>query len=139
MELSEHFKLEEFVRSETASRLHIDNTPTEDIIDNLRYLCETVLEKIRNKANKPLIISSGYRCKELNKAVGGVSNSQHCIGCAADIDVGTNDDNKKLFIIIEEMIKNNEIEVDQLLDEAHYKWIHISKVKNNNRNQILHL
>lgn len=140
MQLSKNFTLSELVHSDTANARGIDNTPTDiKIVNNLIKLAKNVLQPIRDKYGKPIIITSGYRCLDLNKAVGGVSNSQHLLGLAADIDVGTVNDNKLLFNMIEEMIKNKEIVVDQLLDESHYKWIHISYNENNNRNQILHL
>lgn len=85
MQLTQHFNLSEFTRSATASRLGIDNTPPPAAVDNLRTLCEQVLEPLRQHIRSPVIISSGYRCKALNKAVGGVWNSQHITGEAADI------------------------------------------------------
>ena len=139
MQLTKNFTLEELVHSDTADAKGIDNTPTQEIIDNLKELAENVLQPIRDKWGKPLIINSGYRCKELNKAIGGVSTSQHQRGQAADIEAGTNDDNKELFYIISDMIEDKEIVVDQLLDEARYSWIHVSYNKDKNRNQILHL
>lgn len=139
MQLTKNFTLEELVHSDTANAKGIDNTPTQEIIDNLKELAENVLQPIRDKWGKPLIVNSGYRCKELNKAVGGVSTSQHLIGQAADIEAGTNDDNKELFYMISDMIENKELIVDQLLDEARYSWIHVSYNKDKNRNQILHL
>lgn len=140
MELSKNFTLEELIYSNTANSRNIDNSPSEEIIDNLESLAKNVLQPIRDKYGKAINITSGYRCKELNKAVGGVSNSQHCTGNAADIDVGDKEDNKKLFQLIENMVKNKEIIVDQLLDEARYTWIHVSyRNDGNNRNQILHL
>lgn len=139
MQLSDNFTLEELIRSNTADSKGIDNTPCDEVIENLQYLAETVLQPIRERYGRPISITSGYRCEKLNKAVGGVSNSQHKSGQAADIDVGDKEDNKELFNIIEDMVNCREIEVDQLLDEAKYKWIHISKKKSGNRNQILHL
>lgn len=139
MQLTENFTLEELVHSDTANAKGIDNTPTQEIIDNLKELAENVLQPIRSKWGKPLIVNSGYRCKELNKAVGGVSTSQHLKGQAADIEAGTNDDNKELFYMISDMIEDKELIVDQLLDEARYSWIHVSYNKDKNRNQILHL
>ena len=93
MKLSEHFSLREFTRSSTAESLGIDNSvdPTTaqgvTIIRNLANLCAEVLEPLREHIGKPLIISSGYRCKALNKAVGGVANSQHLVGEAADLSI----------------------------------------------------
>ena len=85
MKLSEHFKLEEFERSQTAARLHIDNRVPGDVVPNLKYLCEHVLEPLREHFGEPVYVSSGYRCPQLNRVVGGVWNSQHTRGEAADI------------------------------------------------------
>ena len=85
MKLTEHFELSEFTRSATADKLHIDNTIPEELIPNLKNLCEQVLEPLREHFGISVVISSGYRCPQLNKAVGGVPNSQHQKGEAADI------------------------------------------------------
>lgn len=84
MKRIKYFSLSEFLKSETAKRLGIDNTPTFEVVDNLNKLAD-YLDVIREKVGKPIIISSGFRCPVLNKAVGGVSNSQHLKGLAADV------------------------------------------------------
>ena len=93
--LSPHFTVGEFFRSGTAIRLGIDNNPdahpgegisTAEVVENLRALCTEVLEPLRRRVGR-VIVTSGYRCQELNKAVGGVWNSQHLRGEAADIFV----------------------------------------------------
>lgn len=83
--MTKHFTLEEFERSQAAARLHIDNRVPAALVPNIRHLCEEVLEPLREHFNEPIYISSGYRCEELNRAVGGVANSQHIRGEAADI------------------------------------------------------
>ena len=126
MKLSEHFDLNEFTRSATADRLHIDNSlnpsdPTgQSIINNLRNLCEKVLEPLRQHFGIPVVISSGYRCPALNKAVGGVPNSQHLTGEAADIVL------PKLADAFYWLIDN--VPFDQLGFESRgsTKWIHVS-------------
>lgn len=133
--MTEHFKLNEFIKSKTADIYKIDNTPTDEIITNLKELA-VLLEKIRTKYNHPIIITSGYRCKELNNKIGGVPTSQHVKGQAADIICR---DNRELFILIHEMIMNGEIEVGQLIDEKGYRWLHISTPHLKKNNQILHL
>ena len=85
MQLTEHFALEEFSRSDTARQHGIDNTIPASYIPNLQRLCREVLEPLRAYAGEPVTISSGYRCPELNRRVGGVRNSQHLTGNAADI------------------------------------------------------
>jgi hypothetical protein len=88
MQLTEHFTLEEFTFSSTAKARGIYNTvSSQRVIENLRNLCEQVLEPLRSYANQPITISSGYRCKALNKVVGGARNSQHMTGEAADIHI----------------------------------------------------
>ena len=139
MQLTKNFTLEELTKSSTADRLHIDNKPDETQLRKLKELCENVLQPIRDKINKPIYINSGFRCLELNKAVRGVPSSQHRLGEAADIDTRSYQGNKELFILLEEMSKNGEIEFDQLIDEYNYNWIHISYRKNSNRNQVLHI
>jgi uncharacterized protein YcbK (DUF882 family) len=80
MNLSEDFTLEEFVRSDTARRRGIDNTPTELARANLVILCHFLLQPIRTHIGKAVRVTSGYRCPKLNQAVGGVSTSQHTEG-----------------------------------------------------------
>lgn len=84
MKKIKYFSLSEFLNSATAKRLGIDNTPTFEVVDNLNKLAD-YLDVIREKVGKPILISSGFRCPVLNKAVGGVSNSQHQKGLAADL------------------------------------------------------
>ena len=85
MQLSPHFTLQELTRSATAERLGIPNAFTADVVDNLQRLCSEVLEPLRAHLGHPITINSGYRCSALNKAVGGVQNSFHMKGRAADI------------------------------------------------------
>ena len=85
MKLTKHFTLEEFTRSSTAKARGIDNTVPEKLIPALRNLCVTVLEPLREQAKEPVKISSGYRCPELNRVVGGKNTSQHMKGEACDI------------------------------------------------------
>ena len=87
MQLSEHFELAEFLVSETAARRGIANEPTPEIIDNLRRLCQLVLEPLRVKLVRPVVITSGYRSLALNRAVGGSPTSHHRQGRAADLIV----------------------------------------------------
>jgi len=87
MQLSEHFKLNEFTKSETAIRKRIDNTPGPDHAQNLKNVCEKILEPVRRHFNKPVRINSGYRGPALNSAVGGSIKSQHCNGEAIDFEI----------------------------------------------------
>ena len=140
--LSKNFTYEELVKSATASRLKIDNTPNSEQLSKLKKLAETVLQPIRDKYGKPLIVSSGFRCEKLNKAVGGAKSSQHCKGEAADIRTVSDSiaDNKVLFNFILEMVNKGEIKVGQLIDEYGYNWIHVSLPRvGKTNNQILHI
>jgi zinc D-Ala-D-Ala carboxypeptidase len=84
MNLSPHFTLAELTRSDTAIRLGIDNVPPPEIVPRLVLLAE-LLERIRATLNCPVIVTSGYRCEQLNAAIGGVTSSDHSRGHAADI------------------------------------------------------
>lgn len=139
MQLSKHFSLEEMTKSQTASRKGIDNTPTPEVVENLKLLCENVLEYIRVRFGKPITVNSGYRGPALNKAIGGAKNSQHMTGQAADIEI-IGVDNKVLF----NWIKDN-VEFDQLILE-YYKegvpdsgWVHVSWNKAGNRRHTLQI
>jgi zinc D-Ala-D-Ala carboxypeptidase len=134
MKLSAHFALGEFTRSESAKREGLDNTPTAEHLENLKTLCEKVLEPIRLKYGS-INISSGYRGKMLNHFIGGSVSSDHCVGRAADIDMddsGTGVTNKEIF----EYIKNN-LEFDQLINEFNYSWVHVGYRQGANRKQVL--
>lgn len=134
--ISEHFTIEELCRSQVAVCLGIDNEPRrEDIIANLKRLAFHTLEAVRLlNNNKPITITSGYRCKELNRAVGGVATSQHQNGCAADFVVGSAEENRKLF---EKIKSSGSVPFDQLILEPKAGWIHISYVEGGNRFQII--
>lgn len=119
MQLSPHFTLEEFLVSETAARKGINNTPTDAVIANLKRLAER-LELVRAVFNKPIIISSGYRCPELNAAVGGAANSAHMYGRAADFRVLN--DGPPLQVAIRITQRAN-IMFDQLINE-YDQWVH---------------
>ena len=87
MNLSQNFTLQELIYSDTANAYKINNTPSEPVINNLKALCLNVLQPLRNALGCPIIISSGFRCAELNKCVGGAANSGHLYGQAADFIV----------------------------------------------------
>lgn len=126
-----YFSLEELCKSDTATARGIDNTPTSEAIHNLELLIEKVLDPLREWYGKPIYINSGYRCPELNKAVGGVSNSQHVKGEAADIDVHNTSENQDLYDYI-----TQNLTFDQCLFENNGAWIHVSYKKDgNNRKQ----
>jgi hypothetical protein len=131
-----YFTIEELEHSDTATKYKIDNTTNGETRTNLTKLIELLLDPIRTKWGKPIKVNSGYRCSKLNRIVGGVSTSQHVLGEAADITVGSSEENKKLF----EMILSMNILFDQLILEDGGKWIHISlkwKVMSKNRREVL--
>lgn len=128
MKLSQHLDLSEVTRSESAKRRGISNMPTQQHIANLKLLAENIFEPIRNHFRCPIIVSSGYRSKELNAAIGGSLTSQHCQGEAIDIDMdGTSNGvtNKMVF----DYIKDN-LNFDQLIyefgDNNNPDWVHVS-------------
>jgi hypothetical protein len=133
MKLTPNFSLEELTHSETAERLGLDNTPSEDVKANLTRLAR-LLEEIRRVLGRPIMVNSAYRSQEVNKAIGSKPTSQHCIGCAADIKVpGLTPDN-----IVKEILKTN-LEYDQLIREFD-SWVHISipnKFADKPRKQVL--
>lgn len=119
---SDFFTLEELTISATAKRLKIDNSPDNDIIRNLQYGVDMVLDPLRRIYGKPIIITSGYRCPLLNQAVGGVKNSWHQRGCAADIHIENEKDAKRKFEILKSLPS-----VDTVLFEhsPHSEWLHV--------------
>lgn len=128
-----NFKISELIYSDVAYKNGIRNIPDLISLDNLLNLIVYCLQPIRNLINKPMIITSGYRCQKLNKLIGGKANSQHLSGYAADFKVEGLEVNKLV-----EIIKNSKIEFDQLINE-YDSWVHISYVKNKNRKQILYI
>lgn len=128
MKLSEHLELSEVIRSESAKRRGINNMPTAEHISNFKILAENIFEPIRKHFRCPIIISSGYRSKELNAAISGSPTSQHCTGEAIDVDMdGTSHgvSNADVF----NFIKDNLV-FDQLIWEfgsnSSPDWVHVS-------------
>ena len=138
MQLSTNLSLAEVTRSETAKRRGISNMPTAEHIENFKKLAANIFQPIREHFGKPIIISSGYRSAELNKAIGGSLSSQHCSGEAIDIDMdGTDITNKQIF----DYIKDN-LNFDQMIWEfgtdTNPDWVHVSFASNRSqRKQIL--
>lgn len=141
MELSKNFTLAELTKSEYAIRNNIkeQNTPSQQIIDNLEKLCINVLQPLRDKVGNPIKITCGYRCKRVNEGVGGASSSQHLDGKAADIEyyIGNEENN----LLLAQAVLLNNIAFDQMILEFGTKknpsWIHISYNEGKNRGQIL--
>lgn len=119
MELTPHFTLDELIRSQTATRAGIDNTPPDSLMSNLRYLAES-LEVIRAILDRPIIVTSGYRCAALNRMIGGSENSRHIVGLAADFVCPAFGDAKA---VASEIARSGK-QFDQLIYEG--RWIHFS-------------
>ena len=117
-----YFTIEELTRSTTARLRGIDNTPSQLVIDNLTALVDNVLDPLREAWGKPIRVNSGYRCRALNKAVGGVPASQHMRGEAADITGGSTEANRELY----SLLKHLNLPVDQAINEYDFRWIHVS-------------
>lgn len=130
MKLSKNFTLEELVFSVTANNHGINNKPGDEATACLRRLAVEVLQPIRDAWGKPIVVTSGYRCPALNKAVGGVANSQHIYGQAADIKATNPADNGKLFACIKQLIETGKIRVGQCVWEYGTRkvprWVHVS-------------
>jgi zinc D-Ala-D-Ala carboxypeptidase len=118
MDLSPHFTLEEMTISQTGARLGIDNRPGPDALANLRRLADR-LEAVRALVGRALVISSGYRSPELNRAVGGVDSSAHVQSLAADFISPP-----AACILVARQIAASAIGSDQLIDE--HDWIHLA-------------
>jgi len=139
-QFTKNFSYDELIASSTAKRLGLDNTPNEQEKERLRQLAEDILQPIRDAWKSPIIVNSAFRSEAVNKAVGGVKNSQHRLGEAADITIGGKERNRKLFNFIYKLINQEKIKVGQLIDEYNYSWIHVSLPRKNKvNNQILHL
>ena len=154
-----YFSVEELCASATALREGIDNRPSKCAYHLLHVLVGQLLDPIREAWGKPIIVSSGYRCKELNAMVGGAKHSHHMLGCAADITApllsphggkksstmseylplggGREGANRRLFKMIEQMLQEGRIRFTQLIWEGDGRWIHISYVPGDLRCQVI--
>lgn len=146
IQLTQHFKLSEFTRSATATEQGIDNTAPAEVVENLRHLCTELLEPMRVHFGMPIVISSGYRCPELNTLVKGQPDSQHLRGEAADLHIPTK---KSIYGQVQDMATafrwiNYLLEqrFDQLIlehDRTGHYWLHISLKRNDKRNRQVYI
>jgi len=132
-----YFSIQELTASATALREGIDNRPSKCAYHLLHVLVDQLLDPIREAWGEPIVVSSGYRCKQLNALVGGVKNSHHILGCAADIIAGNRADHRKLFKMIQKMQQEGRIKFTQLIWEGDGRWIHISYVPGNLKCQVI--
>jgi len=138
MKLTENFSLNELTKSQTAERKGIDNTPSTEHQDNLKSLCEMILQPIRDHFGQVVSVSSGYRSPELCVAIGSSTKSQHAKGQASDFEIfGVS--NKELADYIDQ-----NLDYDQLIleywkgeDEPNSGWVHCSFNTQGNRKQYL--
>lgn len=133
-QLTKNFSLAELTKSQTAARKGLDNTPTPLVEKNLKHLAVAILQPLRDKIGKPIVINSGYRSPSVNKAVGGSDTSAHRFGHAVDLIVPAyaGGDVKKLALFIEKFLKDNNIAFDQLIFEFD-AWCHIGIKSGNNK------
>lgn len=130
MKLTEHFTLEEFTRSTTANKLKIDNSVPSDLMQNVQFTA-TQLELVRKALDKPIIITSGYRCSALNARVGGVATSAHTQGLAVDFKSSFGTPKEICRRLIEAGVQ-----FDKLIQE-HNRWVHIGFCPTNNRQIVI--
>ena len=136
--ISKHISDKEATFSRTALRLDIQNQPDEDQLYYMQLIAEEVFEPLREWVGKPIKINSFYRCRQVNKAIGGSIKSQHCKGQAIDIDdIYGHKTNAQMF----KWIKNN-LDFDQMIwefgDDKNPNWVHVSYVSpEENRNRCL--
>lgn len=130
-----HFTIEELCRSSVAQVRRISNKPDTQQVKALTALVDNVLDPLRERFGHPIIVSSGFRSKDLNRVVGGSNTSQHMKGEAADIYAGTKQGNRELFELIRKYLP-----FDQLINENDFSWVHVSyRADGENRGQILKL
>jgi zinc D-Ala-D-Ala carboxypeptidase len=131
MRLSKHFSLEELIKSDTAVRLDIDNTPSEEVMDNLKFLAEK-LEDVRVLLRNPMLVSSGYRSRTLNAHLGSRDTSSHVKGLAVDF-ISPSFGSPEAIV---KAIVESDIQYDQVILEFN-RWVHLSFAKENPRLQAL--
>ena len=115
-----HFTVRELTRSETAVALGIDNTPPPEAVKFMQRLIDEVLDPARRRLGAPIKVNSGYRCRELNRAVGGAARSYHLSGRAADLTTGSIEGNRQLWEILQSLPHN------ELIWERGGVWIHVA-------------
>ena len=133
--MATYFTLKEFIKSDTATKRGIDNTPDFEQVEHLRELVKKILDPMREAWGGPLTVTSGFRCPALNRAVGGVSNSAHLSAYAADIRPSDKRRTAKLILWAVCWLQENGIAYDQCIDEqvGGERWLHIAVRDNNGR------
>jgi zinc D-Ala-D-Ala carboxypeptidase len=134
MKLSENFSLQEMTFSPSAIKKGIANKPTDEHVENLRLLCEKVLQPLREHMGCSINVSSGYRAPALNAIIGGSKTSQHCFGQAADVQVEGR--NHEMFDFICKSLDFDQV-IWEFGTDKEPSWVHVSYSKERNRKQIL--
>lgn len=127
MNLTKHFTLAEMTVSQSAARDGIKNTPSASQAENLRLLCENILEPLRLRVRRPVVINSGFRSASVNRRIGGSNKSQHCKGEAADLIIPGME-----VAEVAMLIRRMNLPYDQLIDEFG-QWVHVSFSPRNRR------
>ena len=137
MSLTKNFSLIELTKSQTAERKGIDNTPSTEHQENLKSLCEMILQPIRDHFGQVVSVSSGYRSQELCVAIGSSTNSQHAKGESADFEIfGLS--NKELADYIDENLDYDQLILEYWKEsDPNSGWVHCSYTNGNNRKQYL--
>lgn len=130
-----YFTFEELSKTSTG----LPNIPTEEHKRNLRLLVEKVLDPLRIVYGKPIYVTSGYRSKEVNKKVGGVTTSLHLKGCAVDITTKSRTYNLMLYYLLMWMTEHSEMEVTKVINEKDGQWLHIEYVEGLTPNKFIAL
>lgn len=138
MRISEHVSYREAIKSNTATRRGIDNTPSDYEITNMVGVAENIFEPLRKWVGGPIKITSMYRCEELNRAIGGSSRSQHCEGRAMDLDDTFGyKTNAEMFEYIRENLNFDNL-IYEFGDDNNPDWIHVSYISDDeNRNRVM--
>ena len=137
MNLSANFTLKELTKSDTATRLGLDNTPDEATIENLKLLCQEILQPIREHFGKSVTVNSGFRSPESNAAVGGSKTSDHCLGRAADIEIDGIPNPELAQWIMDNLDYTQLILEFYTQGQPNSGWVHVSYDPNNLKNQEL--
>lgn len=136
--ISEHINYKEATYSPTAKAKGISNTPSEDVVKRMKLVAKMIFEPVRTHFDKPIYISSFFRCSDLNVAIGGSKTSAHVNGEALDMDGDVYDspDNKQIFEYIRDNLKFDQLIIEGITN-GKMAWVHCSYKDTGNRNQIL--
>lgn len=119
-----HFTIKEMIKSQTAELYHIDNTPTKEVVENLKKVMY-ILDMVRVHMGKPIFVNSGYRCKKLNEKVGGVQKSMHTKGLAADFRTTRVEDVEEMYNFLNE--RREKFQIKELIKYNHFIHMAVSE------------